>query len=327
MILSTWFYSSPKGESFSYPSVGDNSSEEDFQLCYFKCVVDFFASSFAKNYDQINTGDLRHIFYCNSLPNFLEKIRFQELMLALKVETVLFEPTRIPNFSREKKLVFGSVFCQLDVLELLSRNISDDEFVYLMDNDVISNKPLSDIDCRFVSGNPVYLVQQSGALDQIIQGKTLLNLMGISKTILSNISEVSIRDYVHTGGEIVAMDGKNIKKFSSLCNKVFDANTRESESGSSFFETEEQIFSCAYTCFDRVQSSNYIERIWTDEAKYRTVSGTESNLCFLHVPSEKRSGFMKIFDDVLRLSVIERDFHSQLLRIFEFNNIKKLLNL
>ena len=326
MILATWFYSSPLGENFSYPSVGNNSSDESFQTCYFKCVIDFFASSYVNNIELLNSGSLRHIFYCNKIPSYVDACSFYILMRILRVEIRDFKPVKIPKFSKELDLVFGSVFSQLDVLEALALDIDDNDFVYLLDNDVIVNKSLKYRQDDYLN-NPVVLKQQSGDLKQFIQGNSLSSLMLISEKITRNINLKAYRSYVHTGGELVAMSGASLKKFSDMCNLIYKENNLLQSNSEDFYQTEEQIFSCAYTCFQSIYFCNYINRIWTDASKYRTVDGSENELTFLHIPSEKRSGFQKLSEQTH--ACIDNDVldFEKLRLVFDFENIKQVCNL
>jgi hypothetical protein len=327
MILSTWFYSSPNGENFSYPSVGDKSSETDFQLCYFRCVIDFFASSYSKNREMIESNKIKHLFLCNSIPDFVSKIQFYEFMEIFKVEIIFFEPKRIPKFSVEKNLIFGSVFTQIDVIQRISELIEEDEYIYLMDNDVLINRDLLTIDYITNHNNPVILKQQSDALDQMIQGRPLRELIEITNYINQKNKKTAYHAYVHTGGELVAMNCKNLKIFSKYINEIYDANLECAELGLNYFETEEQIFSCAYTCFKELIYSNYIARIWTDKEKYRTVTGNEEGLHFLHIPSEKRSGFNSLFKIIQEKLNVNQLNDTELDDIFKYENIKEIFNL
>lgn len=326
MILATWFYSSPSGENFPYPGVGHNSGDEDFQLCYFKCVMNFFASSYFNNYEDIKNAKLRHIFLCNSMPSYLEKIKFSEAMSMFNVEIIKFIPTRIPEFSKNSKLLFGSVFTQLDAIQRLCEVISDDDKILLMDNDVLVNKPVMLISNE-ISDDPIVLKQQSGALDQKIQGIPLKILMQISDSVGGE--KKCFRPYIHTGGELVAMSGRSLRIFSLLCNNIYDRNLSLSNSDGveDYFKTEEQIFSSAYQCFDNLKFANFISRIWTDQNKFRTVNGSENDLTFLHIPSEKRAGFLRLFEQLFELVCSGKPLPQSLKNIYQFSNLQISCNL
>jgi len=126
------------------------------------------------------------------------------------------------------------------------------------------------------------------------------------------------------------MCGRNIKQFSLLCNSLYEANVELSKNSQEHLETEEQIFSTAYRLFADFRFSNYIERIWTDANKYRTVNGSENLLTFLHIPSEKRGGFQNLFNlihDSYTTNVNKKLFLDSLADTFRFDNIKTSFNL
>jgi len=324
-VISTWFYSSPEGENFHYPSMGLYSGSEAFQLAYFRCVISFFASSYVKNYDHLIDGKFKHIFLCNRLPDFVGKINFMDYMKKFMVEILYFEPLSIPSFSYTNNLLFGSVFSQIDVVRKISERVSDDDFIYIFDNDCLANKSLADI-CEIDSVHALNLHPNS--LDIDVQGYALGKLLDIANEF--NIDQAQpMRDYIHCGGELVAMTGKKIKIFSRFIDQIYEKNLERFESGKDYFTTEEMIFSQAYRYLESFTSTNIIKRVWTEAEKYRTVDGTELNFTFLHLPAEKGTGFSKLFAQFNNFLpfIDDENYFEKINTVFNFENYKKIFNL
>lgn len=326
MILSTWFYSSPENEKFHYPSVGLDSDSESFQLCYFKCIIGFFTSAFFHNHAEIMSGELKLVLLCNRLPDYVSKILFTESLRELNVDILFFQPSKIPNFSYEQKLLFGSVFAEIDVIEVLCNKYDKDEFAFILDNDILINKNLKHIMTDYKSTDILVLKMQSDDPNENIQGLKQSTLHEISDSI--KLSIPIKRSYTHTGGEIVAMNIHNLKIFFDLCNSTYTQNLILYSNHKNYFMTEEQIFSSVYRYFQDVVFCNFIQRIWTEIQKYRTVNGRESELTFLHMPAEKRNGFGILHQSIQEFRASEGSLVSiHQSKLFEFSNIKNIFKL
>ncbi len=103
---------------------------------------------------------------------------------------------------------------------------------------------------------------------------------------------------VHYGGEFIAGNISDLKKYTTLCKQVFD---RLSNAGEVIAKNagDESVWSMAAALsdgFEVITASPYIFRFWTEDF-YLVSTVTVSNpVCVWHMPQEKPTGILRIYD-------------------------------
>ena len=296
-IVSTWFYSSSIGQDFDYPGMGPKSSDNFFQLSYFKCVINFFASTFNQVRNSPNPNDYRLQFYYNQLPEFLSEIKFFEIMNNLNVELIQFKPKPLPDFISDKKLQFGSQFYEFDVIEEVLRNNKSGDTIALLDNDCLFINDISRIFRDATESNCCETVIVHGCTNpsEVIQGNTVESLHVLSDLITSG---EPFRPYVHRGGEYLFMNYDLLTEFYEKIIYTYKFNNNLANSGELFFTTEEQIFSHCYRFMPVVNDSGFLKRSWTDPKTFCNSDRSDLKFSILHLPADKQRGLRSLFDEI-----------------------------
>ena len=293
-VISSWFYSSPQGEDFDYPGMGLKSSDQFFQLNYFRCVLNFFASAYF-NASKNNINLFKFQFFYNQLPSFVVEIEFLKIMEIFNVELIIFEPSPLPDFVTDGKLQFGSQFYEFDVVDQILKTNSSSDVILLVDNDCIILNDLEKIFSLVSINNSceTVIVQPCHNNEDVIQGNKVGTLHALSNLMCVGDS---FRPYVHRGGEYIFMNYDTLFVFHQMVIKVHKENIKFAQSGNDFFTTEEQIFSQVYRFMPIVLDSGYLKRSWTDPNTFCNSDSSDLTKHILHLPADKQRGLKVLFD-------------------------------
>ena len=291
-IITTWFYSSPKGEKIKYPQIGTNSDDWEFQKHYWNCIVTFFTSAKIQ-LEKNNNRSYEFILFINEdLPKKYE-LDLDEFFLKIGVRIVKFKPTHIPN--NDKFTEFKSQFVMIDILKIAENFLDDDDLFLILDSD-----------CLFINNIPAEsLLELKIKGLQFIKnkwkGKDISN--GLTNIKYNEISEILIGKSIKpieywAGGEYFGFTKQYLCEFNKVAESLYAKNIGLQEP----LLTEEQLFTLIiYKILNGEfsEASNFIRRVWTKEA-YRTTDRTiDQNLSILHLPAEKGSGFKKYSELVI----------------------------
>lgn len=290
LIISTGMCSDAEGEESQYPQVGGVSSSPSFLEVYWRCIVLFFASSIRHN------PSARHQLFVNrpQIPN-IGAFQTGKFLSDLGVEVIVVPFTYAPPPNYYKQ--WRSTFYLLDIIKHIASNCQPEE-QYL----------ITDSDCLFVKSadNLAQAIKQYGLLTYDTKFPVTEDANGLTRLGLQALYEkMSGRPVPDTplycGGDIFAATSEVIRRFAAEIGPAWDASMALHAAGQTHFNTEEHFLSyLVYKLSYPVGEANpFLSRIWTGR-KYRTASVADFDLTIWHVPAEKKHGFKRLFQQVVR---------------------------
>lgn len=284
----TGFHCDSKEEANRYPQVGSDSSDAEFQLVYWRCVVTFFATSIRNN------ANSRHIFFTNKreIPDIggFETARFFE---ENEIEVVTLPYTcKIP---RNNYNCWGGTFFLFDMLKHISENAVEDDIYIILDPDCVFINSVDRI-VDLISRYDVLTYDLGYSPEWDMNGLTRLDIKEICEEIDGRTLSEPPRNY---GGEWVGAKVKVIRDIVRIFDETRSIIDERVRCGKKSFNTEEHFLNYIYQKLEYPLKpvNPYIRRLWTvPEAK--NIRGDEFSLDIWHVPGEKRSGIKALFDEV-----------------------------
>ena len=286
-VIATWMYSSPPGENIIHPQVGAASSAKKTQLFYWRCVFLLFESSARIN------SNARHILFINKDPPVaIDGIDTRALLKQYWIEVVQF-PT-ITKSPPDYYRAWNTQFIVLDVLEWLEKNIGADDALYILDSDMIFNKP--------IAGEMQSALQTHGALLYSIDYGLAYNINGLTRKDLLQIAReldpgLPVSEFIYSGGEFICCLARELPKIAKLARTTYHICLQRHAAGQKKFNEEAHLLSYVYARlgYKTHTGNRFVKRIWVDRSAYSNVDGTEDDLVLWHLPSEKKRGFVKVF--------------------------------
>lgn len=282
----TWMYCSPQEEDIYYCQVG-TANDEQTQLLYWRCVFLLFESSARLN------KDTRHILFVNKMPpDFIDGVDISVLVKDYSIEIV--QLSTITKTPRDYYGSWNTQFIMLDVLDWLTTNVTDDDNIFLLDCDIIFNKPIGPELIEKLNHHRALLYSYDHDDDFLINGLTPVELLNISR----EMSEGFPGDkYIYSCGEIVCCKGSEVREICRLARIGFRKSLDRYEKGLKKFNEEAHLLSYVYHLlgYETHTANAFIKRIWTERRIHSNIDGDEDKLVLWHLPAEKRLGFRKAF--------------------------------
>ncbi len=273
-VIVTWMYSSPQ-------------ETQEVHNFYWRCVFLLFESS-----NRLN-GGVRHILFVNRKPpDVIDGIDVKKLIRQYDIEIVEF-----PSLTISPSDYYGSwntQFIVLDVLEWLKENVRKDDYVFILDSDIIFNKPIDNELLRSLKRNKALLYSIDYDQEHSINGLTRNELQQIARDI---DAEFTAPEFIYSGGEFICCLGSEVEKIADAARKNYLISLQRHNSGKKKFNEEAHLLSYVYHLlgYPTHTANRFIKRIWTNRSVYSNINGTESELIFWHLPAEKRRGFVNVF--------------------------------
>jgi len=298
---------------FAYESKRKTSSQViflDSQITYIK--NSFVALKTAK----INNPKLRAIFFINFELDSLYKNQF--LSNDIEVINVPFVDFLLPN-----KFKWKLAFYKLSCLKFIVLNFEFNKAL-LIDNDVVNVNSLEPLFSEIKDNIMFYLLDHNiDHPDRIL----ILNLYNK----LFNHGELPL----HLGGEFICGTRNSLTKFIENADKVYNklknTNFEIDES-----HGDETITSITASLIDnKTYSSNYIHRYWTRRFYLTSTNYHYHKTPLWHLPQEKQTGLIFVYNDLLKYNRINVKKWSKLLGLpkinrpfslnYLFSNLKRAL--
>lgn len=290
-VIVTWMYSSPKEENIMHSQVGSKSSSQKVQNYYWRCVFLLFESSQRLNQNK------RHLLFINEPPpSEIDGKNIDKLIEQYNIELIQFPQITItPSDYYE---AWNTQFIVLDVLDWLKLNVDSDDNIFILDSDIIFNKKISDKLRLELDTKRALLYTLNYSETEKINGLTRVDLLQISKEINSNFEG---DEFLYNGGEFICLKGVEIETVSTTARDCFKESVTRNSLGKLKFNEEAHLLSYVYykLGYEQYSANEYVKRIWTDRSVFTNIDGTEDNLIFWHLPSEKKNGFMHVFNSLL----------------------------
>lgn len=287
-FIITWMYSSPPDENIAHHQIGNSASKQKAQNYYWRCVFLLFESS-----NRLNASNIRHLLFVNkNPPDEIDGIKTKDLLDQYNIELIEFE-----TLTKSPKDYYGAwntQFIVLDVLDWLKKNAAPNDNVFILDSDIIFNKPIDEKMLNDLRKQKALLYSMDYDPDKKINGLTRKELLQISKEMNSSFPADT---FTYSGGEFICCLGSEISKISELGRQGFEICLERHKSNQPKFNEEAHLLSYVYTLIGYMTHTGnpYIKRIWTDRSLYSNIDGTEDQLTLWHFPAEKKHGFLKVF--------------------------------
>lgn len=288
--ISTWLYIESKDDESYYPQVGGTSSDINIQKIYWKCVFDFFHSSLKFNRDK------KHLFFTNiDIKNMrVLDIDLEEFFYDNNIDVIKIELT-----NKTPKDWFGEWRNQLyifDILEYIKQNYNDSCKFVILDSDCIFTK---NIDCIYNDINKYknLCLNLNYDSNHRINGLTEVDMAQIYNKVFDANEEI-VKYY---GGEFFAADYKSICDIVMIFNRLWNENFQLYKGKQYKLNEEAHFFSCIYKFLNinNDYGNKFIKRMWTSY-RYNNIDKSDECLAIWHLPAEKRTGFIYLFDEIYK---------------------------
>ena len=293
-VVSTWFYAEREGEESVYPQVGGRSSSTWFQAVYWRCVVDFFATS-----ARVNPGAV-HRLYTNvdAVPD-VDGLDTGAFLRRLGVETVV-----LPYVSRPPDGWFpawANQFYVLDVAAHLAETLPTSDAVgVLLDSDCVwARRPERMAEMTRRHRALTYdLGRPEGVPENGLTPEALGAIHGDLAPAFGAEAPAVAPPYV--GGELVAATGDTLRAMDDLFDPLFEAMIARRRDGLPTYNEEAHALGLVYHVLGVPYgtANPYLRRIWTTLLKGDDARPDDLERTVWHVPGEKRYGLRRLFEAV-----------------------------
>ena len=286
--LATWIYLDTKDEKSYFPQVGGDSSEEQFQNTYWRCLMVFYTTSLRYNKKE------RHLLFTNSnkfpiVDGLDTRNFFEENNIEIVVLDNLYP---LPNNYYGN---FGNQFFEFSIINYMKEFMQSSDKFLLLDSDCVFTRSIEDIYKELdnvEAATYIYEYDES----HVINGISRKDM----KTIFEELElKLGIPPF-YSAGEILLASGNFItavaSDFANLYKNMLDRNN----GGRIKFNEEAHVLSYYYYKHGASLGSlnKYIKRLWTNNQGYRNVEKNDSLLPIWHVPAEKQRGILDIFNKI-----------------------------
>lgn len=297
----TWMYSSPAGEHILHNQIGGSVSSQHAQNFYWRCVFCLFESSARLN------EDVRHVLFVNKRPpQEIDGVATAPLLQRYGIEVVEFERLTLspPDYWGS----WNTQFLVLDVLDWLAKHVQPEDAVFILDSDIVFNKPVSADLLRLLAERRALLY----SIDLPAQnGLTNVEMLEIAKELNPAFPR---EQFVYSGGEFVCLAGSEVSTVAEMARSTFETCLARHKQGKKKFNEEAHLLSYVYQSlgYENFSANQLIKRIWTDRSVFSNVDGSERDLVMWHLPAEKKLGFVAVFRELGRNGVLSESFVAQL---------------
>ena len=210
-VIVTWMYSSPEGENIFHAQVGSNSGTQRIQNYYWRCALLLFESS-----NRLNP-EARHILFINKRPpSKIDGVDINRLIQQYNIELIEF-PT-ITKTPSDYYKGWNTQFMVLDILDWLKENVADDDAIFILDSDIIFNKPLNEDLLSELKTHKALLYSIPYGDKHNINGLTRLDLMEIANDMNP---DCPVNEFIYSGGEYVCCLGNEISKIADTGRETY----------------------------------------------------------------------------------------------------------
>lgn len=287
-VISTWFVADDQESGTYFPQVAGQSSDRRVQDVYWRCVVAFFFTSVVRNFGR------KHVFFTNADIPVIGGRDVEQLMLKMGVEVVRLPITyRLPP---GRVTSWGNQFYLFDIVDEMSRWRNFDRLL-ILDSDCVWTTDCAALEAQIdADGAVAYeLDGQEHPHGLPINGRSREQLAAFAR---SHSPEYSGESVPYCGGEFFAASRKTVSAISLALPAVWSDVLA---GGPNAPLEEAHLLSVMYALggFRTDAGSAFIKRMWTT-FHYRNVSRNDLALMIWHLPAEKRSGFARLFDKIVR---------------------------
>ena len=287
MIIATWLHEADENSSTFMPNVSGLSSGSGVSAIYWKCVACFFYSARVCN----PAAKLLLFTNAGTLPR-IEGMDISAFLKTLEVDIVVLPLSYLPpeGYSR----AWRTQFYILDIILWSTKSLAARDVLTVLDSDCIFYKNVDGMEGDVLAHSAITLDLHYGETDNIngLSRKGIMQIMTEDKLACNRVPE-------YCGGEIFSATGDYIRKIGAEMHDIWERQLYRNEKGLLKLTEEAHFLSLLYHKHGvQMGTANpYIRRIWT-AIKYNTAQVSDRNIPIWHLPSEKRTGFARMYTDL-----------------------------
>ena len=246
--------------------------------------VDTRATYFKNSFVALNTAKLfnpnsRAILFVNYQLSILEESLFTQN--SIEVIYVPFNEFIFPS-----SFVWKLAYYKINCLSYITKHLDFDKAL-LIDNDVVVTGNLNSLFDEIMDSNMFYL------LDHTLNHPDRARILNLNKLLLNNDKPI-----LHLGGEFIAGSKKSLTELLVKCNDVY-LRIKEINFNIEPFNGDESLLSIAASMLNnKTYSAGYIYRYWTRRYYLTSTNYYYQNVPIWHVPQEKETGMLLIYNDL-----------------------------
>lgn len=278
VVHATWFHADTSALKGEYSqTLGDSTSSTHFAI-YFSCVHLFFATHVRQSRKELRKFFINNYGY-EVMPKELKK-KLEEWNVEIITLT-----NQHSELASSQKLWLNQYF----VFDIFSYQSNLNQEFHLFDSDIIS---MNSNAIEWEKGSQLKLLLNSTNPNEKINGLYVYELINL----WNSFNDRNESDFIpYYGGEYIGIKPKEFKSFVDKIEIYFRKNLELSRRGEICAREEAHLISLASKDFSvDSQTQSLVERIWTQPWTYRYIPEYYSNLSFLHVPAEKKTGLARL---------------------------------
>lgn len=280
--ICTWFVADDRQNATFFPQVGARSDAPAVQAVYWRCTVDFYASSIAVN------PDAKHIFITNTVLPRIDGVEIGKLFEDWGVEVVTLPITYRLRASTVGS--FGNQFYIFDVIDYFAANPPAARAIVL-DSDCVWMKPVAEMAAA---------IDEHGALTYqmgLIEYGETQPINGLTRQQMARFMAAhggpAVDATPYYGGEIYAARQDVTELISARARALWPIVVQEPEDA----PREEAHFLSILYAMEGIAggtANRFIRRMWTT-FQHHNLEASDADLSVWHLPAEKKTGFADLF--------------------------------
>ncbi|MBR1335192.1 hypothetical protein [Bradyrhizobium ottawaense] len=283
LTVATWFIADTPETATAFPQVGVNSATPEFQKVYWRSIVGFYATSKAQN------PTASHVFFSNCAPPVIDGLDVADYLASLQVETITLDITyRLPRTVAKD---WGNQFYILDIVKFAAERMQTNSIIVL-DSDCVWNRSADKMRLAierygcltYVLGLDAYA--QAERINGVTRQEMKEALLGWKPNAQENKPNFGLE---YCGGEIFAATQNECKRLASILDDLWLYGKG--------FREEAHFLSILYATLGYAMGTAdpFIKRMWTT-FKHNNIHSGDTELTVWHLPAEKKSGFLELFE-------------------------------
>jgi len=283
--IATWFVADDQDNATFFPQVGGRSDVPQFQEIYWRCIVCFFASSLAVN------PDAEHVLYTNTKVPTVDGMDLKLLLSKWGVEVIALPISK--RLAAGSVSSWGNQFYVFDVIQHHASSGSGSDLL-LLDSDMIWLRPVDELvaDLGRFGALTYELGDDEHPLNEAINGQSRAGLALFAQE--HGLQAVDMVPYC--GGEFYAATAERNAAVARQAEALWADVLAQGQTAP---REEAHLLSVIYALEGiKIGTGNrYIRRMWTT-FRHNNLRGEDEALTLWHLPSEKRTGFRDLFQQI-----------------------------
>jgi hypothetical protein len=289
--ISTWLVSDALGDESLFPQNVGLSSRWEFQEVYWKCIVVLFFTA------RLFHSSARCTLFLNMAPRD-EAARYVAQLKGMGVDFIILDFACKPPRGFTQK--FGNQFYIFDIINYIAASDLGVGW-YVLDSDCVFTGEANLLGALELCPDGILTMNCGYSDKQILNGITQLDMaaIGASEGWLSD----RLESVTYCGGEFFAARSDVLRLKVNIFNDVRLSCIARWSAGKLTVTEEAHVLSLVYArigvCIGT--ADRLIKRMWT-AFKHNNVGESDLGLPIWHLPSEKKTGFRRLFDDINRIN-------------------------